>query len=330
MAPINILVMIHGITPNKEPSSPFEKEYEPFWQRLVQRQPDLPHLVTRRIGVQWGHAMPLDESTHRVAQAWSYQREHPDTMRDDERLTGAQANVVERVMRDAEQFGCNLLLWLIGPAIQSVRRRIILQGLSDAVYYCAEDGEGRVRRVVYDQILGQMERIAQIDAATDVRLHIVAHSLGVTIAHDFLYGLFRSKGEPTYADLDDATGVRYKKWHERAQQGSLRLGSFSAFASQLPILLMRKQKLVDILHGNGTIDPQQIGIDPGDPQVRWLIFYDRNDLLGFPTQSLYEPCAAIADCPVEVSIWPHRAHTDYWQNATVVERSAALIAAHCS
>ena len=62
--------------------------------------------------------------------------------------------------------------------------------------------------------------------ADDVRLHVVGHSLGVTIAHDLLYGLFGKVSEPDYLGQATTTEDRDDYVHWRGRRDALRVGSF--------------------------------------------------------------------------------------------------------
>jgi hypothetical protein len=175
-----------------------------------------------------------------------------------------------------------------------------------------------------------------------VRLHLFGHSLGVTVAHDFLYGLFTEKSEPNFLtegpkDLAD----RLRTWREKRRKHELSLGAFVSAASQLPLLVMRKQKLVDLLYDAkvaSSAGKPAIGIDPADigvaatDRVQWKIFYDTDDLLGFATRGLYtladgKAHPAIADVQVNSGCEPLGAHTGYWTDETVIRETAELVAA---
>src|SRR5262249_32603345 len=153
-------------------------------------------------------------------------------------------------------------------------------------------------------------------AGRAVRLHVIAHSLGVALAHDFLYGLFArqlSKGTPDFLEQAEELGLPHLKdefafWRAPAQADppELALGSFSASAPQLAILLLRSAVVVKRLHAGDFVDATLLGIR-GD-RVQWKLFYDIDDILAFRARNLYEPGGAIEEFQVN-SGNPVTAHT---------------------
>jgi hypothetical protein len=207
-------------------------------------------------------------------------------------------------------------------------------GLSDLIYYCGVDGEEEIRGYVYKEILQAVEKYQDCD---QIRLHLISHSLGVTLTHDFLYGLFGDA--PDFCRNSPIPDVckLFNKWRGNKQ---LVLGSLSSMASQLPILMMRRKKLVDIFKVKGTLDQKEIGIT--EEKIKWKIFYDADDILGFKTKDLYKsgdnideiqvnnwPIHSISDFPfIEINKhWQPMvlAHTGYWRNRTVIKETISLI-----
>jgi hypothetical protein len=120
---------------------------------------------------------------------------------------------------------------------------------------------------------------------------------------------------------------QYLHWRARAVEGRLVLGSKSSAASQLPLLLLRKQRLVDALTVPGArIDASVIGIRP-DAGTQWLLFYDVDDVLGFPTRPLFTPERALKEIEVRTGLEPLSAHLGYFRNVRVQDEVAALLAA---
>jgi hypothetical protein len=96
-----------------------------------------------------------------------------------------------------------------------------------------------------------------------------------------------------------------------------------------------------------TMPPPGAGMKPAFPgtalpkqlhdQARWLNFYSRRDLLGFPLKALnpaYAAATRLEDISVRTESLASRtfpylshitAHTGYWTNPEVLRRTAALI-----
>ena len=333
MPPINVLVMIHGMSPEPEPRSPFDSQgkfwgYNEFWRNVCEEQPALLNLFPEGfIGVEWGHELP--------------QRSLPsvEQLREDQRLTRAQNFVNKKIAydnlaKDPHSNNVTLSLFsergadipLLTPMVRSLvvglRQSIVTCGLGDVIYYTSEQGECFVRQTVYHQVL---EKLAQYEQEQDVRIHLIGQSLGVTLTHDFLYGLFALDHEPGfYKQASEEDKQRFKTWRQKRQNGQLKLGSLTSTASQLPLFMMRKQELVDRLAKGEPIEAKDIGIEDSN-QVQWQIFYDIDDLLGFGTRRLYNSANAIKEYQVDTGDNPGDAHTGYWQNRTVIKRTAQLL-----
>lgn len=374
MSPINILVLVHGMVPDKQPRDPlipsnqpqgileklFDDRkiviYEEFWKKLLAQQPELANLFEKFtqtasdgkeytfpfIGVEWLHELPASP------------KPSVDALDDDQRLTRAQNFVNERIahkvlheVNEENNYVLKLLgsryggiaydppmLLFIRNLVVGLRETIVTRGLGDVIYYASAEGEERVRRRVYHQVLSKLHLYVD---KPDVRLHLWGQSLGVTLTHDFLFGLFNQDPNYTPGFLKlEATGteeekialkrdkIDFEKWRKKAQNGELRLGSLTSTASQLPILLMRSQDVVDTFAKEELLDATDIGIkDPN--RVYWNIFYDVDDLLGFGTRRLYNHDRAIQEFQVDTGDNPGDAHSNYWKNSVVQEKTAQLL-----
>ncbi|HEY9824912.1 MAG TPA: hypothetical protein V6D19_05655 [Stenomitos sp.] len=367
MSPINILVLVHGMVPDDKPRDPLITPEEPqgilgkifddrkiviyqeFWEKLVEKQPELSTLFeefTHKasdgknytfpfIGVEWLHELPASP------------KPSVNELYDDQRLMRAQNFVNERVaykvLREVKEENNHVMkllggdwglgfdaptLLVVRNLIVALRETIITRGLGDVVYYASADGEEQIRKRAYHQVLSQLHPYLN---EPDVRLHLWGQSLGVTLTHDFLFGLFNR--DPSYTpgflkqveNEEDRTD--FELWRKKAQKGELRLGSLTSTASQLPILLMRSQKVVDSFANEQLLDATNIGItDPS--RVCWNIFYDVDDLLGFGTRRLYNHKQAIQEFQVDTGDNPGDAHTNYWKNTVVQEKTAQLLYAN--
>jgi hypothetical protein len=324
--PVNVLVMIHGIVPVREPAD-HQREYAAFWSALCAVRPELRDFAPP-VGVEWGHPLPSSGE-----------------LRADERLGAAQAQIASRVVYSAVRAQSEPLEEVIPNSrlhppsalltrilTDPIKEQVALLGLGDVVYYCSEEGERAVRRAVYGKVLAALE---PYDGARELRLHVFGHSLGVTVAFDFLFGLFApgelwAQGTPDFArdpDVPQLQREQYLRWRARASEGRLVLGSKSSAASQLPLLLLRKQRLVDALTVPGArIDATVIGIRP-NAGTQWLLFYDVDDVLGFPSRPLFTPEAALKEIEVRTGLEPLSAHLGYFRNVRVQDEVAALLAA---
>lgn len=314
----NIVVVIHGITP-------LPKEEDIFYGNTDEAKfiKDLSAslLASKRVDeiipIQWGHPKPGLPNPNNA-----------------EFLMAAENNILAKVKYIFGGILDNLNIYR--RTIKTIQEKIINLGVSDMIYYCGVEGEKAIRSYVYKEIL-QAVGSDKYSSHDEIRLHLTGHSLGITLAHDFLYGLFGKNPDFCLTNADSEACQLFEKWRGNKR---LVLGSLSAMASQLPILVMRRQKLVDLFFSGGELDPQEIGILGG--KTRWKIFYDADDILGFKTKGLYKRDDGINE--MQVNNWPIHftssfpfieinaywqpmvlAHTGYWRNRTVIEEIIALI-----
>ncbi|HEY6879804.1 MAG TPA: hypothetical protein VI299_17370 [Polyangiales bacterium] len=309
MAEKHVLVLIHGITPEKEPRP--RDQYAPLIDAL-----------------QRAH-LPIEPPICQVC--WGVPNLDGSIESEDQYLTPAEAFVgslvADKALKDVERAGVDWGIPGLRWGIREVREGVVQYGLSDAIYYAAPEGEKLVRDSVFQQVFRKLEQSE--DGV--MRLHLVAHSLGVTVAHDFLYALF-GQADPHYPseqggqiDLKDENQRLQDKWRACAQAGRLKLGSFVSYASQLPLFVMRKQALVKQLARRERLDPRVIGIDPTRDRAQWAIFYDSDELLGFATRALYQDTPAIIDINVNSGLDPYRAHVGYWKKPTIIQQTIAFL-----
>jgi hypothetical protein len=323
----NVLVMIHGMTVSDTPTS-YAAQYKRLYEALCEERPAIRDACPAPIVVEYEHTEPDQADLPSIA------------LRRDQRMTLAKASIHKWVGIDGVHPSELEHLTSLFPnpvrAIESlltnvVKDKIEMLGFTDVLYYASRDGEDAVRAAAYTQVLREMDG-AKDDP--DVRLHVVAHSLGATVAHDFLYGLFQPDPgyQPGYLKIRDVAlekpsdedHERFKYWRGRALNGGLSLGSFSAAASQLPLTVVRSQDVVDRLAAGTKLDPSVIGVR--EDKVRWRIFFDQVDMLGFPTRGLYEPADGIEEFEVKNGNDIATIHSLYWNNPAVLESVAELIA----
>jgi hypothetical protein len=140
----NVLVFVHGMTPDVAPSDPGKPggTYTKFWTALQGQKPELTNLFPDGpIFVEWGHQLSTTENP----------------VREDHKLTEVERFVNEQVSyKKLKTYpGPNNAItsdWgipVIRQTVASVREGIVSFGLTDVVYYCSGDGEIYVRAHVY-------------------------------------------------------------------------------------------------------------------------------------------------------------------------------------
>lgn len=333
MAAVNLLIFIHGVVEDTGPSN-HAAQYDALRDALFQKQPALRARITDILRVEWGHApFPVKDDADLCP---------------DERLTEAENTLLNalsydkvRATRTADDSFLNfppdyLQRAIARPLTRPIKDTVLTLGLTDTLYYCSPDGEKAVRDNVYTQVLTQMQ---PYKTAASVALHVIGHSQGATIGYDFLFGMlapdseYPPDGVPGFVKdvqaSDPAILQEYLFWRGRAQAApqTLSLGSLSTFGSQLGLMMVRKQKLVDKLFRGERLDPTVIGV----PQVgtpKWKMFYDTDDILGFPARRLFDTTGTIKEYEVDADWNPIQSHSRYWTNDQVQTEIANLIIAN--
>ncbi|GAB4458420.1 MAG: hypothetical protein OHK0029_19610 [Armatimonadaceae bacterium] len=335
----NILILIHGMITERDPAN-----HHDGYGQLID---NLAFYGVRKsafaeiVEVEWGHEPPSAPNTPAPL----------ESLRPDEVIQRAEATLYDRfryenVNNDRSPHNHLLsgvsalvdlragLLRLVSPM---VKEQVLLLGMTDALYYASPDGEAAVRAAVYGQILRKLRR-EELRHASDVRLFVIAHSLGATVAHDFLFGLFNRHPDYVPGFLDDHLAIAEDRedfvfWRAKASgsgaegEKTLSLGALITAGGQLPLMMMRDQRLIERLARREFLDPEEIGI-PSEGFAKWRNFYDVDDLLGFPCRRLYRDVPTIEDYQVDTAAMPNSAHTRYWENEIVLLKAAELIRAN--
>jgi len=323
----HVLALLHGMIPNQEPL-----DHSESYAKILKRLRDSSDAIDQ--------AFPANQ----VVQVEYCHRASPNQTRDDQLLQPAQSFIFDRVghkglehVLDPEQNGLSpgeqIEELLSGPArlfTDPIKERLLLLGMSDAVFYASQQGEDAVRATIYKQILEALEPIA---ASTDsTHIHIIAHSLGATVAFDFLFGLFAPdaafpQGGPSFLNnpaVPESTKKLYKTWRERAAAKKLQLGSFSTAAGQLPILLQRSVAVIQLFAKGNLLEPHNIGIPPQHTSPKWRNFFDRDDVLGFPCRPLFTRTPAFEEYQVNAGTFLE-AHQNILSTAKVLKLISQLI-----
>ena len=309
----NILLFIHGITPEANPPDPMG-QYNSLLSQLRCRMEDFDRLFAKDqiVYIKWGALY--------AKQAPVFPDEKLDKSETEAGKLTSDLEAYES--KDAPRNNWSPQLRII-PGIDGIKLNLVVQGLADALYYAAPDGEAALRRKIYVNLMDAIKPF--LDAGDPVRLHFITHSLGVTIGHDFCFGLFNTLRDPSFIK-EDLPGRENPigALREYAKKGQLTLGSYTAMASQLPLFVMRNKDLVEDLYAGKRMNPVNIGVKASN-EIMVKFFYNPDDLLGFPSRGLYEPNENMQDIRVATGLLPTGAHTGYWENEKVADHVAQML-----
>ena len=320
----------------KEPKN-HDDLYNPFWKTLRKTYPELESRFGKPCKIEYGHEPP--------------KLQLENELKDDQKLLAAQNQIekktshksLKRTMPQQQSsvpFSVEVIGNLLRKPISFIRDDVFTHGFTDAIYYASSDGERAIRNRIYTKALDDLKLAKDDD---NVRLHVVAHSLGATVMFDFLYGLFAP--DENYPEDKDNKELSHKpdffreninkegmeqyaecydSWRKRSKVGTLKLASFSTFGGQLPFFLMRKQKLVDMLHNKESLDVSVIGVAPHSKAI-WKVFYDVNDILGYPVKGLFGDPPSIQEFHIGTTWKIFKAHDWYWKDKKVISEIGKLL-----
>lgn len=321
MSTANIVVLIHGITTYDKPGD-HSHEYGSLLGAL--KASSSWSLIDAVAEVEWGHepvfGVQTDDQKLFRAEQFLQEVSSPATLAKRPGYQQAPADLISR--------------WALRRATDPIKSLGVIAGLGDALYYCSPDGEKAIRRSVYQQVIKALDSVGEHD---HYKIHIVAQSLGVAVSLDFLYGLFSpadqlENGTPGFVTQfrDEASMfgpvLSYREWRRRAGEGRLKLGSLSTTGGQLPIMMLRKQALVDRLAEKKLLDASVYGVRGN--RLKWQNIFDRDDVLGYPSAGLFPAGPYIRDVEVNTGWHPQHVHNSYWLNPTVQRHITQLISAN--
>ncbi|XWK86243.1 MAG: acylphosphatase [Phormidium sp.] len=329
---INILLFVHGVIPHNSNFSE-TKLYDLLWES-VKKQHKLSERIDDIISVNWGHYLADTEEA-----------------RLDERLNKALEFIAKQLnlrSKSPKITNTSLQPWW-RSLLHPLQNLIWSHPIGAAIYYSGIEGKIALQLAVYSQILELLEKyrhqiernLAKKETNIKIRLHAISSGLGTNIVNDFLHGLFSQIGnrikndpeqakEPTIAsshilaEEKQETVERYLFWRVAAQKKHLEMGSIVTMASQLPLLLLSSQRVINTLANQDTLSIDEIGIPEQTQEIIWKVFYDINDLSAFPISPLFGGHPAIEDIAIEMSNNYYN-YPNYWENEVIHTHVAELL-----
>ncbi|OYW56899.1 MAG: hypothetical protein B7Y80_02130 [Hyphomicrobium sp. 32-62-53] len=229
-------------------------------------------------------------------------------------------------------------------------RWMALQGLGDAAaYQKTRNWRNSAYYEIQHTVRAAVDRLDQ-RGDPDRPLVFIGHSLGCHILSTFAWDTYTMRRIMQNREQDGDTKMQEFAAYMREGSPFRRLETLAGFVTMgcnMPLFTFTfgPDKIVPITQGRTPNDhPAFPGMGLGanvKVKARWLNFYSRNDLLGFPLKPLNGAYAAeprISDIPVVsegrlkrilCSPFPalatYAAHTGYWTHGRVVRDTAALL-----
>jgi hypothetical protein len=228
-------------------------------------------------------------------------------------------------------------------------RRFVVEGLGDAAAY--QKTKKRKNAAYYDIQSRLRDGIRHLDERGHENrpLVIIAHSLGCQIASSFAWDVntYKQMAPEQLAHEDDES----QQYAAYLKSGSPfrrldTLAGIVTMGSNQPLFtfMYEPETVIPITRSRG---PHEVPAFPGAAlpaeiaaKAKWLNFFSRNDLLGYPLKQLhngYREEARLSDIEVASEgvarryFWPSplnavAAHAGYWTHHRVIDGAAKLIA----
>jgi hypothetical protein len=221
-------------------------------------------------------------------------------------------------------------------------RRFLIEGLGDAAaYHKSNPPEHSSYRHIQNHIT---ETLYQLDQhpVKNRPLIFIAHSLGCHIVSSYAWDINKLKQRPR----DDIQDERIREFWDQLQKSPFRrLDTFAGFVtlgSNMPLFTFPfspdEVRPITSVPGDGlrAAFPGRELEDAVREKARWLNFFSKRDILGFPLRPLYYAydVSLLDDIDVQSESLTSRfvpylsffsAHVRYWTNKTVIQRTAELI-----
>jgi len=168
-------------------------------------------------------------------------------------------------------------------------RRFVVNALSDAVAYRYVPSSSNPSGTTYDKIHGRVRTaLKRLNKSLneEAGLVVLAHSLGGHIISNYIWDAQKKNSQSDSAPFEDA--------------GTLR--RFITFGCNIPLFTFALDPVVPITLPSGA---------------KWLNYYDRDDILGYPLQPINDKYKRVCK-DIEINVggfftsWNFASHNKYW------------------
>lgn len=219
------------------------------------------------------------------------------------------ADVLERRQRDYLERAR-----AAGPLRWSGLRTFVVRGLGDAAAYRYVDGPSSTYVRVHDRVRARVRELYEGPlGSVPVPLVVLAHSLGSHIMSSYVWDT--QHRYPTGAAAAAGEFERME-W----------LAGMVTFGSTIPLFTFAHDPVETIRFPGAALPPQVA------ERARWLNFYDRDDILGYPLKPTSQSYADLVHADVEVNIGnlltaaTPLMHNSYWTDASFTDPVADYLA----
>lgn len=309
---IEVAIFVHGISPSKEDSDSDES-----YQKLVKNLEkyygllgSLPFDKSRMIYIKYGSLKNREAGQDNIS----------DYLTAMQRKVGEEDNKIWKQTEDDPPSMLRSVAW------RGVRE-VLLYGVSDAFYYNSPEGGNDIRRTILLQINKNLmdnkilDENGMLPEGKKISFTIFAHSLGGIVMYDILRSIFIDVDNLKVSYPQDDVNSIVEGLHLLRESGRLRIRKFYTFGTQISMMFFKYPDSIKTLRNNQLQDISAI-FPPSDQidDPRWLNFWDKDDILGFPFEFLFQKRDQTGNKilkDVAVDAGDYLPHVQYWDNKTM-------------
>ena len=195
-----------------------------------------------------------------------------------------------------------------GPLGQKKIRRFVINAFSDATAYQLVSGEGTYEKV-HARVQLKVRGLYEVVGSRDVPLVVVAHSLGGHILSNYIWDQQNPKS-------GTVAPTAFERFETHA--------GMVTFGCNIPLFAFAHDPVLPIEFPGAALPPEV------SAAARWLNYYDKDDVLGWPLRPVCDAYAKLVS-DIEMNVgnggtsWNPLSHSGYWKEDDFVDAVAEYL-----
>lgn len=196
-----------------------------------------------------------------------------------------------------------------GDIGQKKIRRFVVNAFGDATAYQRVEGQGTYGKI-HDRVRGNVEALFKAVGSQNLPLVVIAHSLGAHIMSNYIW----DQQHPDGAAVVASSFEQFK-----THAGML------TFGCNIPLFTFAYDPVVPISFPGSDLSPSVKAAS------KWLNYYDKDDVLGWPLKPVCDAYDDLVAADVEMNVgggftnWNPASHSRYWSDDDFVDAVAEYL-----
>lgn len=163
-------------------------------------------------------------------------------------------------------------------------RKFVVSALGDAAAYQYVDAPSSTYSLIHDRVRRAMHELyAGTLASQAVPLVVLAHSLGAHIISSYIWD---TQQQSETGAAPDASEFERMEW----------LAGLVTFGANIPLFTFAYDPIVPIRFPGNALPPEDAG------RAKWLNYYDKDDILGYPLKQTSRSYDAVVTADLEINV----------------------------